>query len=738
GSDALNLIASLVREMPVRVLGAYRDTDVSPKHPLSLLLADLASAGLVAQQSIGPLSAEEASRMLGSLLAGLPNGARDLEESILPRAGGVPFFLVSHAQILLAAPAEARASAARAIPWDLHQSVRQRVEALPDGARQVLGAAAIIGRAVRRTLLVDVLGKREEQIYAWLDEASRQRLLLRDGDMYQFPHDVIQEVVEADLGAAHRASLHRRIAEAMERQTTSDEHARSVEVLAYHYGHSDADKPAARYLEEAGDRARDQKAFTAAQTYYHQAAERLDRLGKPLEIAHVHYKLGQALRLEGHRYDEAVAVLESAAAAYRAAGDLGNLARVAAEIGDALGNWGAGARYDGIRRLEEIRAVLEEREPPAAAAQDMALFHAALAQLYLNTNQSAQHLAALDLAGEFARRSGDSDLLVAIELRRGLALLIQGRAAESFVIMEQASELARTAGNVGILVGSMINATSVFLLTAAFDEAIVYARRAHALAERIGDIAQIAFALSLQAQAAFYTGAWAEARGNWERARTLSSTTSMAMAPLYASAGLGLLHVHIGDVAAGIPLLREALRIADQSNDRWAACFVQGTLAECDLLLEQPAEALARLQAIHDIDNFPGATSYLQMLKAWASLDLGDLDHAADAVEIAMARATQMPTFLVDVLWVRARLLLTLSHGNAAEQVAEQALQIARRTKYALGQVRILSIYAAVQIWRGEHQPAQVKLREALEIAERLGAQLELARIRSSFNGGQT
>src|SRR5207237_2343845 len=63
GPDALDLLATLVRsavEIPLRVIGAYRDTEVQPHDPLSILLADLAHAGLAARRLLAPLQREEA------------------------------------------------------------------------------------------------------------------------------------------------------------------------------------------------------------------------------------------------------------------------------------------------------------------------------------------------------------------------------------------------------------------------------------------------------------------------------------------------------------------------------------------------------------------------------------------------------------------------------------------------------------------------------------------------------
>ncbi len=65
GADALNLLTTLVRqhEGTVRVIGAYRQTEMGAQHPLSGMLADLAQAGLAAQHALLRLSSAAAASL---------------------------------------------------------------------------------------------------------------------------------------------------------------------------------------------------------------------------------------------------------------------------------------------------------------------------------------------------------------------------------------------------------------------------------------------------------------------------------------------------------------------------------------------------------------------------------------------------------------------------------------------------------------------------------------------------
>jgi len=106
--DALDLLTVLARsasEVPLRLLGAYRHTEVGPRDPLSVMLADLAQAGLATQHTL-PLTPQETGQLLAGLLADLAGAEPELQQ----RVGGVPFCLVSCARAL-------RAGAGAAIPW---------------------------------------------------------------------------------------------------------------------------------------------------------------------------------------------------------------------------------------------------------------------------------------------------------------------------------------------------------------------------------------------------------------------------------------------------------------------------------------------------------------------------------------------------------------------------------------------------------------------------------------------
>jgi transcriptional regulator with XRE-family HTH domain len=217
GHDALDLLAALVRSSSqgrLCVVGAYRDTEVQPRDPFSAMLADLVPTGLVTHHTLAPLAPEEARRLLERLLEGVEGAGSALRERLLRRTGGVPSFIVSCVRGLRLHGREGGAE--DVIPWDVVHGLRQRVEVLPEAAREVLRALVVVGDGAPRALLVAVVARPEDEVLAGLAAACRARLLVQaEADACRFAHDVIREVVEADLGAGWRAVLQRRAAEAL-------------------------------------------------------------------------------------------------------------------------------------------------------------------------------------------------------------------------------------------------------------------------------------------------------------------------------------------------------------------------------------------------------------------------------------------------------------------------------------------------------------------------------------------
>jgi tetratricopeptide (TPR) repeat protein/DNA-binding XRE family transcriptional regulator len=293
GADALDLIETLARAaaLPLRIVATYRDTETLPGAPLAIMLADLARDRLATQLDLSALAPEEARELLRGMLDGIeasPEVIDPVVRQALRRAEGAPFFLVSWAQGLRVGALTL--DAPEAVPWDVAQSIRQRVNALPPAVRELLGAAAVVGRRVPRVLLLAVARQqeyRERETLEALDTAVRARLLLEDGeDGYQFAHDLVREVIGQDLSAARRAALHRHIAARLEATPSED----SPALVAYHYTQSDDQEKALAHLLKAAERAHAAAAYREEASFLGKAIELARRRGHITLAAELHMR----------------------------------------------------------------------------------------------------------------------------------------------------------------------------------------------------------------------------------------------------------------------------------------------------------------------------------------------------------------------------------------------------------------------------------------------------------------
>ncbi len=740
GPDAQDLLNALVRAPagpPPRVAGAYRDSDLRPGDPLGALLADWAREGLAEQAHLTPLDGTASAQLLDSLLTGHATEHATASATVSTRAhvarlaGGVPFYLVSYAQALRTVPAPPDTTtmdAAQAVPWNVTQTIRQRLAVLRDDTRALVSVIAVMGHHAPLDLLLAAAGPLEPAALTALDEASRARLLVDDGEQgYRIAHDLIRDVVISDLGSARRATLHGHIAAALEQRPAPA----PAPLLAYHWARAGESVRATVYLERSGDRAMDVHAAADAAGYYGELIERLEALDHGLEAAHAREKLAGALRTLA-RYDAALESLERAAVAYADAGATEDVARVTAHIGQIHSDRGSAA--EGITRLRPLLAALESVGVSAAALAEL---HDALAQLLHITARYDEQLAASERAAALAREVGDGRLLAQVEMRRGNALRMLGRMHEAAPVLEEAVRLVETAGDSRTLAHALDNLSMVSLFRGELARAAAESQRALALAEEIGDPLMIGLMVFRLGMDRFALGAWDAARDDFARAADIVRQVGASWLTPYAATGRGLLALAEGRMDATAALLGEATALAGRSGDLQALRWAESALAERDLLAGNPTAARDRLAPLLDRGGQrEGLVTYLLPLAAWAALDSGDPAEAEALVRACIARATSGDLRLALPDALRARALVALRAGRADEAAAalDEALAICRSLPYPYAEARALYTYGLTELQRGAPQRARERLNLAHAICARLGERLYATRIEQTLD----
>jgi tetratricopeptide (TPR) repeat protein len=597
--------------------------------------------------------------------------------------------------------------------------MRQRVAALPESAQEVLAAAAVLSRAISRSLLEAMCRLEPAALIAGLDAACRARLLEEASPAtYRFVHDVIREALEGDLGPARRAALHLRAGEALERAPGPS----PVEALAYHFARADDAERAVAYLERAGDRARAQHAHEATAGYYRELVARLAGMERPGTLATACEKLGAVFTILTH-YDEALEVLERAASIHAMAGALEERGQVTAQIGYIHGQKGAPA--EGLARLEPLIALLEARGPSPALVQMYTTRSRMCAMLYLHTEE----LAAAARAMALARAMGDDQLLAGVLVREGYALIAAGRVAESLRSLAEARRLAELLGDLSSLHLAHSYASIGHYALGELAASVRCAELALDAARRLGDPEAIAYALCHGGRSAFLMGDWGPARTDLEEAMALFSRNRATPAFLNAAAYLGESYLAAGEWDRAMRCAQEVIVATEGgmvTHPRYR--HAQGLLAELDLYCGRPGSARDRLLPLAADENT--FATWIRTQLAWAYLELGELDRATELVAraLAQARSERHLVRLVEALRVQGMVLAGRWQGDQAAMALEEGLALAPSLPFPYGEARLLHIYGRLHLQRGEPAAARERLEAALAIFRRLGARKDTER----------
>ena len=631
----------------------------------------------------------------------------------------MPFFLVSCAQALRQHP-----GAAEAIPWTVAQSIQQRVAALPPAARELLGAAAVIGRNVSGTFLQALDLQSEREALAALEAACQARLLAEQEEGYQFPHDLIREAILADLSTARRRLLHRLVAQALEEWPGEP----PVERLAYHWISAGEREKAVLYLEQAGDHAQARYAFTEAENSYRDGLAHLEALGPVQERARLYEKLGNALTIQD-RYEEALTVFAQAVEGYRTRGDQEGQWHTLAQIGLVYGH--RGTPQEGLAQLEPLL----ERLEPGLVSSGLAALYAALAFLSLGSSQYSKQFAFAEHAAQLAQTLQVTDILIQGKYWMGGALLALGHPQESQPPMMEAIRLAEQVGDLWTLSKGLNYLSIRHQYRGEFDQTKAFVERACATAEQIGWSALMAYMWFCRGYTSFFRGEWAEAQAHYERAATLGRESGGIWGVGYPAFGRGHLALVQGQQEES-QYFATATAHAERSHDLGLLRLIQRALAERELLMGRADATRTRLMLVLDQTDQEelDVTEFLPLL-AWATLDCGDNTEAEALLSACLRRAQEQEARIVvpDALCIQARLEAHRGRWAEAERALEEALALCRSMPYPYAEAKALYEYGHLRLQQGEARLARQRFEEALAICARLGERLYVRQIEAAL-----
>ena len=582
-------LASLVEHLagaPLLLIATYR-----PGHQPSWL-----SKSYATQIALPPLSPDEDHVLLRSTF-GAEEVPEPLERVILEKAEGNPFFLEELSRAILEVGGQ---DTVAAVPDTIQGVLMARIDRLPADPKRLLQTASVLGRSVPARLL-DALWNDRDTLPLHLAELRRLEFLydeIRGNEpVYLFKHVLTQEVAYDSLLSGRRQALHAAAGRALE-SLYADRLEQVYDRLAYHYTRTSEAPKAVEYLTRQAEKAARSFAHADAVTALQTALARVEAL--------------PSRGREPRRFE--LLIRESESLYY-----LGRFQ----DVLDLL-----------VPHRERLDAL---RDPRRAATY---YYWLTTAYTFLGDRRRAAQTGPLAL--ENASRSSDRVTLGLVYIALTLESCFAGQlrvavehGCRAVALLDGTPERAAL-GMAHYCLGT------AYHFTAAFEPAMEHAASADAIGTALGD-------RRLRANAAVLSCMVQTTLGEAEVAIT-AGRRALEHSPddferALALGHLGAAHLAQGDPTQALPMLEQALALADRFRSRQVQASFRELLATAYLATGHIGQAretgVAALAMSQDIDYLLGGASAQWTLGLIEHTD-GNLDLAQNRLDQALAAMTSL------------------------------------------------------------------------------------------------
>jgi adenylate cyclase len=481
--DLAEVLGRAVADLPVLLVMAYRPPELERlQAPRVSQLAHFTEIRLT------DFSPEEAERLITLKLEQFSGPQAEvpqaLVERITTRAEGNPFYieeLLNYLRDQGISPQDSEALERLDLPTSLHSLILSRLDQRTESQKITLRVASVVGRLFRAAWLWGMypdLGT-AERVKADLEDMCRLDLTVADTPepelAFIFRHIVTQEVAYESLPYATRAILHEQLAQFVER-AYGESVEQFVDLLAYHYEHTENEDKKREYLLKAGEAAQADYANEAAISYY----QRVLPLLPPEEQVPVMLKLGEVLQLVG-MWPEVNELCQRGIALSEQLGDRQMLARCQSAKGELLGRW-QGQYAEGADWLERARAGFEELGDEAGVAQVLKVLGTMSAMQGDYEMARAHYEQSLAIRRELDDLPGVGDLLSNL----GVIAQYQGDFEASQALYQESFDIRRELGNKWAIAVSLNNLGYLALHEEDYEAARGWLEEAVALQREVG------------------------------------------------------------------------------------------------------------------------------------------------------------------------------------------------------------------------------------------------------------
>jgi tetratricopeptide (TPR) repeat protein len=342
----LNYLANRIVQLPLVIIGTYREVYVSANSALVRTLEELIRIG-VRPLKLSGLSKDAVAQMLNELSQ--RQAPESLVRAIFEESQGNPFFVEEVFRHLreegkvFDAAGQFRSDieiGETDVPENVRLVISRRLERLSANEQRVLAAAAVIGRSFSFRLLTEISQIDVDELFSLIEKAQQMGVIVPSSEgpdkPFTFTHELVRQTLLAGFSAPRRQQSHAAIADAIERLCPrfAEERAGEIGDHLLKAGSFADGKKLFHYQALAGKSALEAAAFEEARRNFQSALSHQGALD-PRQKANLLASLAMAEQgLE--RWNTALANLREVVEIYINLGDREMISRSFAELTDTL------------------------------------------------------------------------------------------------------------------------------------------------------------------------------------------------------------------------------------------------------------------------------------------------------------------------------------------------------------------------------------------------------------------
>jgi tetratricopeptide (TPR) repeat protein len=742
----LHYLARGVYREPLLLLGAYRDTDIDERHPLSPVLTELNRERLLQSAQLKRMSFNDVLEMIKQILE-QDDVSREFCELVYERTRGNPFFVeeviksLREEEVIFREENRWKIKEVSKIefPKTVKSVIKARISRLDEECQNVLTLASFVGNDFTFEALCGVTGIEENKLLELMEKILKTELIkervIRGEDVYSFSDIIVRDVVHEEVSHLRHKRLHSVVGCALEKVYAKnvDEHFGE---LAYHFLEGGDKDKALDYFMKAGEKAQKIYAPDEASSYLQHALELLEEKGNNLEEkVRITERLGDLKWWIG-KPDAGMEYWNKSLSLWNQLGDTKKAAKLHAKMAYFFW-WGIG---DKEKASEHHRMALEilEKEPESV---ELASLYEDISHMLWRTGKP-EALSWAQKALELAKRLGNPEVLASCYNDLGTLSLKSGELDKASEYYEKGLKIALDNNFVGDAITLYNNLCNLYWAMGEFQKMFETAQKGSELAKKVGSPYGLIWLDSVLAECYANTGEMQRAISIWEDVLALAKRTKHTVQISGTMAALGWCYRFLGEWDKSLQYLMEALDIAKKVGEYQFSGNATLGLGELFMEMEDYVEAEKYFNEAISIYEKAGESSslFFEAFPALSRLYLkkGEIEKAKELIEKTNEQATKTKSRLVISYteMVKAMLFREQKNWEQSIQHFEKSLQgyksLNAQKWYVYQFAELLYEYGIMYLNRneeGDKEKAYSLLNQALEIYQKVDAKKKIEKI---------